>query len=222
MNKTQFFTLTASVSLAIILTACASNPPAQQSTQQPAQQQLQQPAQQHVQQPAQQYIHDLGKPVEDVKCVTASVDTSGNSMRDWGRGGPNVREQLAANMANLDARSKLASQIEFFVSGKLKSSSWERRRGKAVVEVGGDIVFQQGYFDQFLRNSSIICTSRYFNNGNYNVYSTAYMVIDENLASNIVKQLTQDEILEVDEDLKKLETEVLDGLKEYRKLRGQR
>ncbi|GHT16360.1 hypothetical protein AGMMS4956_18610 [Bacteroidia bacterium] len=146
-----------------------------------------------------QQSQSLNRGVKQQKeeCEELALFAEAGTFRDAGN---NIsdNESLATNLALLDARAKLAQQLEVLVSGMARNFAQQHTEGQnSSASVGKGTNLQQGYFEQFLRNSRPVCKNSYVKeDGRYNVYVCVEM--PEAQTKAMVKQLKQDKIIEID------------------------
>jgi hypothetical protein len=120
---------------------------------------------------------------------TANIRETGNGVSD--------KEVFAQNLALLDARSKLAQQLEVMVNGLIRNfnQQHEAEKGFASLAKAGQV--QQAYFEQFLINTRAICKNTYVKeDGKYNVYVCIEMGDQEKRA--MYKKLSDDKKIAID------------------------
>jgi len=144
---------------------------------------------------AQQNVTSRGTKQEVEECEELAM-LPGANLRDAGNG-ISDREAFATNLALLDARSKLAQQLEVLVNGLTRNFNQQHESGVdqlSSVAKAGQI--QQGYFEQFLANTRQICKTTYLKDGKYNVYVCVEMDVNQQRA--MYKKLTNDKMLQTD------------------------
>lgn len=145
---------------------------------------------------AQKEAADRGVKIQKEECEEMAMADSPN-MRDAGNG-ISDREAFATNLALLDARSKLAQQLEVIVNGLIRNFNQQHEAGTSdlsSVAKAGQI--EQGYFNQFLNNTKQICKNTYVKeDGRYNVYVCVEM--DLNAQKAMHKKLTDDKMMQID------------------------
>lgn len=120
---------------------------------------------------------------------TANLREAGNAVSD--------KESFAVNLALVDARAKLAQQLEVLVNGLIRSFNQQHESGEASASVAKASSVQQAYFEQFLTNTRPICKNTYvLENGKYNVYVCVEMGEQQQRA--IYKKLSADQKLATD------------------------
>jgi hypothetical protein len=120
---------------------------------------------------------------------TASLRESGNGISD--------RESFAVNLALLDARSKLAQQLEVMVNGLIRNFNQQHEASGGFASVAKEGQIQQAYFEQFLANTRPVCKNTYVKeDGKYNVYVCIEM--DEQQKKAMYSKLSSDKKIAVD------------------------
>ena len=209
MNKIKFFSLTASIALAITFTSCASKPPVQEPAAQPAQQTVaappvQQPAAQPVQQtappPVQQpkaVEQSQGVLLKKVECEEVALKDTVGKIREFGNA-VSENESFGTNRALADARTKLAQFLGAMVSGMFRRFDQEYASGQdGSSYIGKEAQFSEGYFEQFLTNTRTICKNTYVKeDGRYNIYVAIEM--GEQGQKAILNQLKKEGKLAID------------------------
>ena len=145
---------------------------------------------------AQQQAANRGLKVQKEECEEMAMSESKN-IRDAGQG-ISDREAFATNLALLDARSKLAQQLEVLVNGLTRNFNQQHEAGTTdLASVAKAGLIQEGYFEQFLNNTKQVCKNTYvLPDGRYNVYVCVEM--DQNAQSAMHKKLTDDKMLQID------------------------
>ncbi|MDR2594202.1 MAG: hypothetical protein LBC87_05465 [Fibromonadaceae bacterium] len=191
--KTNRFLSAAIFALALAFTSCASNPPAQQTT---ATAPVYNTVQSAPATPAQAQSANRGIKLEKEECEAkaleqaASIRESGNAVSE--------NESFGVNMALLDARAKLAQQLETMVNGMNRRFDQQHASGQTGSSYAGKgTQIQQAYFEQFLTNTRPICKNTYVKeDGRYNVYVAIELGEPEQKA--IYNQLKKDEKVAID------------------------
>jgi hypothetical protein len=138
-----------------------------------------------------------------------------DNLREAGNG-VSAKESFATNIALLDARSKLAQQMEVLITGMIRNFDQQHSAGKATGIVGKQTAFQEGYFEQFLTNTRPICKNTYVkDNGDYNVYVCIEMQPQQQRA--MYKKLSEDKKIAVDFAENQFMEELAKAKEEYRK-----
>jgi hypothetical protein len=160
-----------------------------------AQQSYQQPAQTQPSTLQQSQAAKRGLKLDKEECEEMALASSDN-LRDFGNA-TSTTEAFAVNLALLDARQKLAQQLEVLVNGLLRNFNQQHaaEQGSAAVSKGTAIT--QAYFEQFITNTRPICKNTYVKeDGTYNVYVCVEMGDQQKKA--VIKKLKDDKILEID------------------------
>jgi hypothetical protein len=121
--------------------------------------------------------------------ATANLREAGNGVSD--------KEAFAQNLALLDARSKLAQQLETMVNGMIRNFNQQYEAEKDFASTAKASQIQQGYFEQLLSNTRAICKNTYVKeDGKYNVYVCIEMGDQEKRA--MYRKLSDDKKIAVD------------------------
>jgi hypothetical protein len=119
----------------------------------------------------------------------SNLRETGNAVSD--------RESFAVNLALLDARSKLAQQLQVMVNGLIRNFNQQHEADKDFASVAKASQIQQGYFEQFLENTRIICKNTYIKeDGKYNAY--VCIEIGEQQLKEMHKKLSDENKIAVD------------------------
>ncbi|MDR2563796.1 MAG: hypothetical protein LBC98_07620 [Prevotellaceae bacterium] len=156
-----------------------------------------------------------GLKLQKEECEELALEQVTN-LREAGNG-ISPKESLAINIALLDARAKLAQQLEVLINGMVRNfdQQHESSASKAINQVGKASNLQQGYFEQFLTNTRPICKNTYVkDNGNYNVY--VCIELGEQQQRAIHKKLTQDEKISIDFEESQFLKELNKAKEDYR------
>jgi hypothetical protein len=121
--------------------------------------------------------------------ATTNLRESGNGVSD--------KESFAVNIALLDARAKLAQQLEVLVNGLIRNFNQQHEADKDFASIAKASQLQQGYFEQFLSNTRSICKNTYVKeDGKYNVYVCIEM--GEQQIKSMYKKLSDDKKIAID------------------------
>jgi hypothetical protein len=121
--------------------------------------------------------------------ATTNLRESGNGVSD--------KEAFAVNLALLDARSKLAQQLEVMVNGLIRNFNQQHEADKDFASIAKASQLQQGYFEQFLSNTRPICKNTYVKeDGKYNVYVCIEM--NEQMKKTMYRKLSDDKKIVID------------------------
>jgi hypothetical protein len=145
---------------------------------------------------AQSQAATRGVKLEKEECEEKTLE-AGTPPRDFGIGTADD-EAFAVNLALLDARSKLAQQLEVMVTGAIENFN-QKYKGKdgATSSYNKSSQLQQGYFEQFLQNTRPICKNTYVKeSGEYNVYVA--IELDDGMMSKVHEKLSSDGELDID------------------------
>jgi hypothetical protein len=136
-----------------------------------------------------------GLKIEKEECEEKALEP-GTPPREAGNG-VSDKESFAVNLALLDARSKLAQQLEVLVNGLIRNFNQQHEADKDFASVAKASQIQEGYFEQFLTNTRAICKNTYVKeDGKFNVYVCVEM--GEQQMSAMYKKLSDDKKLAVD------------------------
>jgi hypothetical protein len=129
------------------------------------------------------------------ECEELAIEATSN-LREAGNG-VSDKESFAVNLALLDARSKLAQQLEVLVNGLIRSFDQQHAGDKEFSSVAKASQLQQGYFEQFLTNTRAVCKNTYVKeDGKYNVYVCIEM--GEQQIKAMYKKLSDDKKIAID------------------------
>jgi hypothetical protein len=195
MKKTGFLTLAlVIVALSILAQACG-------------------PKQVQPKTAAQAQAIDRGIKMDKEECELMAL-AAGANLRDSGSA-ISDRESFASNLALLDARSKLAQQLEVLVNGLIRNFNQQHEFGQESASVAKASQIQQGYFEQFLSNTREICKNTYARqDGRYNVYVCVEMNPEQQSA--MYKKLSGDKMLHIDFQENQFMKELEKAKEEYR------
>ncbi|MDR2126546.1 MAG: hypothetical protein LBP63_06940 [Prevotellaceae bacterium] len=136
-----------------------------------------------------------GLKLQKEECEDMALEATDN-LRDSGNG-ISDKEAFATNLALLDARSKLAQQLEVMVNGLIRNFNQQHEADKDFASIAKAGQVQQAYFEQFLVNTRPICKNTYVKeDGKYNVYVCIEM--GEQQKKTMYKQLSDDKKIAVD------------------------
>ncbi|MDR1122214.1 MAG: hypothetical protein LBM08_15070 [Dysgonamonadaceae bacterium] len=137
-----------------------------------------------------------GLKVQKEECEELALEMDVKNLRESGNG-VSDKESFAVNLALLDARAKLAQQLEVLVSGLIRNFNQQHAADKDFTSVEKASQLQQGYFEQFLTNTRPICKNTYVKeDGKYNVYVCVEMGEQQQRA--MYKKLSDDKKVSVD------------------------
>jgi hypothetical protein len=145
--------------------------------------------------PQQKAAANRGAKLDKEECEQLALQ-EGKGWRASGNG-VSAKESFAKSLAELNAKTGLARQLEEDINALISGFNQQHASGKASSLVGKDSGVETGYTDKLLTNVKIICTNTYVKeDGTYNVYVCVEMG-EENL-SRIHKALTDDQKLSID------------------------
>ena len=145
--------------------------------------------------PAQQTAATRGVRLQRTECQNMALEQTTN-LREWGNGVA-ISERLAVNSALLDARARMAQQLEVMVTGLTRNFEQQHNVGRDGSAVGVTRMVQEGFFEQFLTGTRPICHVTYVReDGQYNVYVT--IELDESVQRNIHRTLRQEQMIHID------------------------
>lgn len=151
-----------------------------------------------------------GQKVEREECEELAMDITATTPREYGSA-TSSNEAMATNLALLDARSKMAQQLEVMVKGGASNYMGQAGANGKEVFKNTQKLEQEGYFDMFLRNTRPIKKNTYIKeDGTYNVYVCIEMTAGWDQA--LFNKLREDEIMSIEVD----EAIYRDRLKEAR------
>ncbi len=144
---------------------------------------------------AQQQSANRGVKLQKEECEEMALEESKN-LRESGNA-IGDKEAFTTNLALLDARAKLAQQLEAMVNGLIRRFDQQHEAGKDLSSSGKGTQIQQSYFEQFLTNTRPICKNTYVKeDGKYNVYVCIEM--NEQTQRAMYKKLSEDQKVAVD------------------------
>jgi hypothetical protein len=137
---------------------------------------------------------NVKKPKDE--CQTLAFERNITSWRAWGEG-VSAKESFATNIAELDARTKIAWQLETQINGLIRSFNQQHSTDSALDESGKATELQEGYVGKLLTNTRVICSNVYITtDGKNQVY--VCIELDEKAVTAIVKKVSDDKKLEID------------------------
>lgn len=162
----------------------------------------------------QQQAANRGLKLQKEECEELALEQV-SFLREAGNG-LSDRESFAVNLALLDARAKLAQQLEVLVSGMIRNFNQQHEADQGFASVAKAGQFQEGYFEQFLSNTRAICKNTYVKeDGKYNVYVCVEM--GEQQVRAMHKKLSDDQKIAVDFAEHQFLQELEKAKEEYRK-----
>ncbi|MDR0970973.1 MAG: hypothetical protein LBM25_01135 [Bacteroidales bacterium] len=165
---------------------------------------------------AQEVSANRGLKLQKEECEELALKATDN-LRESGNG-VSAKESFATNIALLDARQKLAQQLEVCVNGLIRNFDQQHSAGKASDMISKQTAIQQAYFEQFLTNSRTICKNTYIKeNGDYNVYVCVEMSKEEQKA--MYKKLSEEKKIAIDFQEHQFMNDLAKAKEDYRKQR---
>jgi hypothetical protein len=144
---------------------------------------------------AQQQAASRGLKLQAEECEELALE-AGKNYRESGNG-VSDKESFATNLALLDARSKLAQQLEVLVNGLVQNFNQQHGAAQAYASVDKASQIQRAYFEQFLTNTRPIRKNTYVKeDGRYNVY--VCVELSEQEARIMHKKLSEDKKISID------------------------
>jgi hypothetical protein len=145
--------------------------------------------------PEQKAAANRGVKLEKEECEELAMQES-KSWRASGNG-TSPKESFARNIAELDAKARLARQLEEQINSLIRTFNQQHEAGRTQDLTGKATGIAEGYADQLLSNVKTICSNTYVKeDGSYNVYVCVEM--GEESLSRIHKKLTDDQKLSID------------------------
>jgi hypothetical protein len=136
-----------------------------------------------------------GLKLQKEECEELALEATDN-IREAGNG-VSDKEAFALNLALLDARSKLAQQLEVMVNGLIRNFNQQHEGDQDFASMLKAGQVQQAYFEQFLTNTRPICKNTYVkDDGKYNVYVCIEM--SEQMKKAMHKRLSDDKKIAID------------------------
>jgi hypothetical protein len=155
-----------------------------------------------------------GVKLEKEECEALAME-SVKGWRDFGNG-VSAEESFARNIAELDARSRLANQLQAQVNTLIRSFGQQHKAGGASDLVGKSTEIQESYADQLLTGVKVICANTYVReDGSYNIYVCVEM--SEQSTAAIYKKLTADQKLSIDFSEHQFRQEMEKAKEDYRR-----
>jgi len=165
----------------------------------------------------QQQAADRGLKIAKEECEEMAFASNTKAIRDAGNG-ISDKEAFATNLALLDARAKLAQQLEALVNGLIRNFNQQHEKGEDFSSIAKASQIQQSYFEQFLTNTKPICKNTYVKaDGKYNVYVCIEM--DENMQRSMYKKLKEEDKVAIDFEEHLFLKELDKSKEDYRKQR---
>ena len=130
------------------------------------------------------------------ECQQLALNAKGETLRAWGEG-LSSKESFATNLAELDARTKIARQLEIAIEGLIRDFNTQHSNGGVLDEAGKAQELQQGYVNRLIIGTVPICSNAYvMRNGNIQVYVCVELSGDK--VQEIVRKLSKETKLDID------------------------
>jgi len=130
------------------------------------------------------------------ECQQLALNAKGETLRAWGEG-VSSKESFATNLAELDARTKIARQLEITMEALIKNFNTQHSKDGVLDESGKAVELQEGYVNKMLTGTVPICSNAYvLPNGNNQVYVCVEMA--EEKVQELVKQLSKETKMDID------------------------
>ena len=130
------------------------------------------------------------------QCQQLAFEAKGETIRAWGEG-VSAKESFATNLAELDARTKIARQLEIAIEGLIRNFNTQHSKDGVLDEAGKALDLQEGYVNKILTGTVPICSNAYvLPNGNNQVYVCVELA--EKKVQEIVKKLSEETKLDID------------------------
>jgi hypothetical protein len=147
----------------------------------------------------QKQASNRGAKLDKEECEALAMSAT-KTWRAYGNG-VSQKEAFAKSIAELDAKTRLARQLEEQINGLIRTFNQQHEAGagdgSATSLSGKSTEIQEGYVDKLLSNVRIICNNTYVKeNGDFNVYVCVEM--SEEGITAIHKKLTDDKKLSID------------------------
>jgi hypothetical protein len=163
--------------------------------------------------PEQKAAVKIGVKVEREECEELAIKESKN-WRAFGIG-TSLKKPFAYDLAEVNAKARLARQLEEQINTLITSFNQQYPSGNAQDLVGKDSGIVQGYADQLLRGVKVILSNTYVKeDGSYEVYVCVEM--DEENLSRIHKKLSDDKKISIDFAEHQFKQEMEKAKEEYR------
>jgi hypothetical protein len=155
-----------------------------------------------------------GVKLEKEECEEMVLER-GAPPRDFGVGVADD-ESFALNLALLDARSKLAQQMQTLSNGVITKFNEKYKNKDGSSSTGREKMLQQNFFEELLAGTRPVCKNSYVKeNGDYNVYVA--IELDEKMMSKIKEAISKEAELEIKEHEEETRAELETGLEEMRR-----
>ena len=130
------------------------------------------------------------------ECQQMALNVKGETLRAWGEG-VSAKESFATNLAELDARAKIARQLEITMETLIKSFNTQYSKDGILDEAGRALELQEGYVNKILTGTVPVCSNTWvLPNGNNQVY--VCMELTGEKVQEIVKNLSKETKLDID------------------------
>ncbi len=147
-----------------------------------------------VAQQAQQNVGRIKK--ERDECQEMALKAPDGTIRAWGEG-VSMKESFANNLAELDARTKIARQLEMAMESLISSFNEQYAKDGVLDESGKANELQQGYVSKILTGTVPVCSNVYILPDGKNQVYVCIELSAENV-QNIVKRLSAETKLDID------------------------
>jgi hypothetical protein len=130
------------------------------------------------------------------ECQQKALDAQGAVLRAWGEG-ISAKESFANNQAELDARTKIARQLESAMESMISNFNEQHSKDGTLDEVGKATELQQGYVNKVLTGTRPICSNAYvLPDGKTQVY--VCIELSEESVLSAVKKLSAETKVQID------------------------
>jgi hypothetical protein len=152
------------------------------------------------------------------ECQKLANQASGSTVRAWGEG-VSAKESFATNQAELDARTKIARQLEITMEGMISNYNEKYDKGEVLDESGKAQELQQGYVNKVLTGTRVVCSNTYITpDGKNKVY--VCVELSEEMAQAAVKKLSAETKLQIDFAEHNYRQEMEKAREQYNKTQG--
>jgi hypothetical protein len=163
--------------------------------------------------PEQKSAANRGVKLEKEECEQTALQ-EGKGWRASGNG-VSLKESFARSIAELNAKTRLARQLEEQINSLIRSFNEQHEAGGTLELVSKSTEVADGYTDKLLANVKVICNNTYVkDDGSYNVYVCVEM--GEESLSRIHKKLSDDKKLSIDFAESQFKKEMEKAKEEYR------
>ena len=130
------------------------------------------------------------------ECQEMALKAPDGAIRAWGEG-VSMKESFANNLAELDARTKIARQLEMAMESLISSYNEQYTKEGTLDEAGKANELQQGYVSKILTGTIPVCSNVYIlPDGKNQVYVCIELSADH--VQNVVKKLSAETKLDID------------------------